>query len=46
MFKVKDSATQKKTLARCGHDDLLGYFTNTPCAKCVRKAHRKVVNSK
>ena len=32
-----------KMLATCGHDDLLGYFSNTPCRKCVDKAHAKAV---
>lgn len=27
--------------ATCGHYEPLGYFTNSPCGKCVRKAHRK-----
>jgi hypothetical protein len=31
----------KTMLATCGHEDSLGYFANTPCGKCVRKAHRK-----
>jgi hypothetical protein len=22
-------------IAACGHDDLLGYFTNTPCKPCM-----------
>ena len=30
-----------KHIAKCGHEDSLGYFTNTPCGKCVRKAHKK-----
>jgi hypothetical protein len=29
--------------AKCGHVDPLGYFTNLPCGKCVRKAHKKAV---
>lgn len=33
-----------RLMARCGHEDLLGYFANTPCGKCVRKAHRKAVS--
>lgn len=24
--------------ATCGHDDLLGYFTNTPCKQCMTEA--------
>lgn len=28
-------------VAKCGHDDLLGFLTNQPCAKCVALAHRK-----
>lgn len=23
--------------ATCGHDDLLGYFTSTPCQACITK---------
>ena len=32
-----------KMTATCGHGDIMGYFTNTPCIKCVRKAHKKAV---
>lgn len=40
----KMTTTNKETvkhIAKCGHEDSLGYFTNTPCGKCVRKAHKK-----
>jgi hypothetical protein len=30
-------------IAKCGHYDIMGYFTHTPCIKCVREAHKKVV---
>jgi len=33
--------TTTRHIAKCGHEDSLGYFTNTPCGKCVRKAHKK-----
>lgn len=32
-----------KMNATCGHHDMLGYFTNTPCDKCVREAHKRAV---
>jgi len=32
-----------KMTAKCGHNDMLGYVTNTPCGKCVREAHKKAV---
>ena len=32
-----------KMIAKCGHGDIMGYFTNTPCIKCVREAHKKAV---
>ena len=34
----------KKLTATCGHNDPLGYFTNTPCHKCTVKAHRSVTH--
>ena len=37
---ITNKETVKRT-ATCGHGDLLGYFTNLPCGKCVRKAHKK-----
>lgn len=30
-------------IAKCGHDDPLGYLSGTPCARCVREAHRRAV---
>lgn len=38
-----DPVTSKPLIATCGHEDSLGYFTNLPCGKCVRKAHKKAV---
>jgi hypothetical protein len=31
--------------AKCGHQDLLGYFANTYCRKCADAGHRKVTGS-
>lgn len=28
--------------AKCGHQDMLGYFAGTTCRKCADKGHRKV----
>ena len=33
-------------LATCGHEDTIGYLTNTPCGKCVRKNHKKALGLK
>ena len=33
-------------LATCGHEDSLGYLTNNPCGKCVRKNHKKALGGK
>lgn len=38
----KDNKPKQYT-AKCGHTDPLGYFTNLPCGKCVREAHKKAV---
>lgn len=27
--------------AKCGHEDLLGYFSGTVCKNCARKGHKK-----
>jgi hypothetical protein len=29
--------------APCGHNDLLGYLTNTPCLSCTKKNHKKAM---
>lgn len=29
--------------AKCGHEDALGYFSNTVCKNCARKAHKKAM---
>lgn len=41
MTTTTTSTEPIKHIAKCGHEDSLGYFTNTPCGKCVRKAHKK-----
>jgi hypothetical protein len=32
-----------KMVAKCGHEDALGYFAGTVCGKCARKAHKKAM---
>lgn len=32
---------QHTLTATCGDDDLLGYFTNTPCQACITKRAKK-----
>jgi len=32
--------------AKCGHEDMLGYFSGTVCGKCARKNHRKAMGGK
>lgn len=34
---------EPKMIAKCGHPDAVGYFTNTVCGKCARKNHRKAM---
>lgn len=29
--------------AKCGHEDMLGYFAGTVCGKCARKAQKKAM---
>ena len=29
--------------AKCGHEDMLGYFAGTVCGKCARKGHKKAM---
>lgn len=29
--------------ATCGHEDMLGYLTNNPCAKCTKANHAKAM---
>ena len=29
--------------ATCGHEDMLGYLTNNPCAKCAKANHAKAM---
>ena len=33
-------------IAKCGHPDMLGYFSGTVCGKCARKNHRKAMGKK
>lgn len=30
-------------IAKCGHHDLLGYFTGTVCLACARAGHREAL---
>ena len=32
-----------KMVAKCGHEDSLGYFAGTVCGKCARKNHKKAM---
>jgi len=32
---------QEETLATCGHDDVLGYLSNTSCKKCADRGHKE-----
>lgn len=34
---------EPKMIAKCGHEDSLGYFAGTVCGKCARKAHKKAM---
>lgn len=34
---------EPKMIAKCGHEDALGYFSGTVCNKCARKAHKKAM---
>ena len=36
-------APQSKMIAKCGHEDSLGYFAGTVCGKCARKSHKKAM---
>lgn len=29
--------------AKCGHEDMLGYFAGTVCGKCARKGQKKAM---
>jgi hypothetical protein len=33
-------------IAKCGHDDPLGFLSGTVCAKCAREAHAKATGGK
>lgn len=33
-------------VATCGHDDWIGYISDAPCLKCVRKIHREAVQGR
>jgi len=34
---------ESSMVAKCGHQDALGYFSNTVCGKCARKSHKKAM---
>jgi len=38
---LKGATTNLK--AKCGHEDMLGYFANTVCGKCARKNHKQTM---
>ncbi|ANH49454.1 hypothetical protein uvFWCGRAMDCOMC449_034 [Freshwater phage uvFW-CGR-AMD-COM-C449] len=33
-------------LAKCGHEDLLGYFGNTYCKACADDGHKRMTRGK
>jgi hypothetical protein len=37
------SVDTSNMIAKCGHEDMLGYFAGTVCGKCVRKNHKKAM---
>jgi len=38
-----DFEPAKKMVAKCGHEDPLGYMAGTVCGKCARKGHKKAM---
>ena len=36
-------APQSKMIAKCGHEDPLGYLSNTVCSSCAKKNHKKAM---
>jgi hypothetical protein len=38
-----DFEPSKKMVAKCGHEDALGYMSGTVCGKCARKNHKKAM---
>lgn len=30
-------------IAKCGHEDPMGYFTGTVCLKCAKRNHKKAM---
>ena len=34
---------QPSMVAKCGHEDSLGYFAGTVCKSCARKNHKKAM---
>jgi PHP family Zn ribbon phosphoesterase len=43
-FKNESSSKDSpKMVAKCGHEDPLGYFAGTVCGKCARKNHKKAM---
>ncbi len=44
--KLANSVMQNATTnlkAKCGHEDMLGYFAGTVCRDCARKGHKKAM---
>ena len=35
-----------QAVAKCGHEDELGYLTGTPCGKCVKRSHRQATRGR
>ena len=44
MADVPDrSGKDQPKVAKCGHEDALGYFSGTVCGKCARTNHKKAM---
>jgi len=39
----QDFEPSKKMVAKCGHEDALGYMSGTVCGKCARKNQQKAM---
>jgi hypothetical protein len=35
-----------QAVAKCGHEDSLGYLTGTVCGKCAKRSHRKATKGR
>ena len=35
-----------QAVAKCGHEDSLGYLTGTACGKCAKRNHRKATKGR